>query len=264
MSAPDDLAPERLMGLLSTAHYGRSLDVRATTASTMDDARAAAAGGAPNGHVVLADTQSRGRGSHGRDWQSPAGTDLYFSIVARPELSAERLPPLTLAVGLGVAAAVEAAAELDARVKWPNDVWLGGLKCAGILVETSTSGATVDCIVIGVGVNVNRGEFPDELLATATSIALARGAAVDRGAVLASMLGEIEGWVDRLVERGSMAVVAGLERRLALRGEAVRCGDVEGTLVGIAASGALMIEAGSGLVEVLAGRLERHPMVRAR
>lgn len=257
MTVPTDLAPERLAAMLGTDHYGRSVDVRAVTESTMDDARAAAAAGAPNGHVVLADTQSRGRGSHGRKWESPGGVDLYFSIVARPDLGAERLPPLTLAVGLGVAAAVQEAAAVEARVKWPNDVWLGGLKCAGILVETSTSGSKVDSVIIGIGINVNRTEFPPELGTTATSIALAQGGCADRAAVLASVLGEVELWVQRLVSHGALAVVAGLERRLALRGEAVRCDDVHGELIGVAPTGALMIEGPAGVEHVLAGRLER-------
>src|SRR6185503_19101937 len=120
--------------------------------------------------------QRRGRGSHGRSWASPSGGDLYLSIVARPQLPLAQLAPLTLAVGLGVADAADAvlgaAARAPARVKWPNDVWLGGKKCAGILVETR-SGSAAPELIVGVGVNVNRVSFPDELAVTATSLRLA-------------------------------------------------------------------------------------------
>src|SRR5689334_18189002 len=101
-----EIAAERVLPQLRTVRYGRSLRVLATTDSTNDDAHEDAARGALDGHVVVADAQRSGRGSHGRTWASPAGTDLYLSIVARPELSLNELPPLTLAVGLAVAEAV--------------------------------------------------------------------------------------------------------------------------------------------------------------
>ena len=86
MTLPDDIGAERIGSLLETDRYGRSLDVREVTGSTMDDAREAAAAGAADGHVVLADRQESGRGSHGRAWSSPGGEDLYLSIVSRPGL----------------------------------------------------------------------------------------------------------------------------------------------------------------------------------
>ena len=98
-----ELTPERVVPALSTARYGRSLRSLASTGSTNDDARADGAAGAVRGHVVLADVQTRGRGSNGRSWESPAGLDLYLSIVDRPPLTLPQLPPLTLAAGSGCA-----------------------------------------------------------------------------------------------------------------------------------------------------------------
>ena len=149
---------------LGTLAYGRSLDLRAQTRSTNDDARAAAEAGAPRGHVVVADTQSAGRGSRGRTWSSPAGVDLYLSIVERVPLPLSKIPPLTLAVGLGVADAVDALVGPGcARVKWPNDVRVGERKCAGILVETSSAGHKPGPIILGIGLGVNRTEWESEL-----------------------------------------------------------------------------------------------------
>jgi BirA family biotin operon repressor/biotin-[acetyl-CoA-carboxylase] ligase len=222
-----------------------------------------------DGHVVLADGQRAGRGSHGRSWDSPPGLDLYLSIVARPRLALAALPPLTLAVGLGVAEAVEGlvapVAALRAAVKWPNDVWLSGHKCAGILVETSSAPAAAPAaepeggraVVIGIGLNVNRREWPQELRASATSLRAATSAAqpFDRGRCLAALLQAVEAWVERLVSAGGEAVAAALQDRLALRGERVRCGDTEGVLQGVAPSGAVRIATASGVRELLAGRL---------
>ncbi len=260
-SVPAELEPGRLSALLRSSRYGRSLRVLALTGSTNDDARRDAEAGAPDGHVVVADAQRSGRGSRGRSWLSPPGQDLYVSIVARPEVPLSQLSPLTLAVGLGVADAVQQLLEPDARapeVKWPNDVWLGGKKCAGVLVEASSSGERMGPLVIGIGLNVNRTRWPDELAPGATSLRLARGGrALDRGAALAALLGAVERWVDRFAAQGGEPVAAALQHRLALRGRRVRCEAVEGVLVGVAPSGALRIAADDGLRELLAGRLER-------
>jgi BirA family biotin operon repressor/biotin-[acetyl-CoA-carboxylase] ligase len=268
VSAPStiaDLAPARVAALLRTERFGRSLRVLDVTDSTNDDARGDALGGAPDGHVVIADGQRGGRGSHGRAWASPTGTDLYLSIAARPRVALSSLPQLTLAVGLGVAEAVERvlAPHLRARteVKWPNDVWLLGKKCAGILIEASTTGAELGPVVIGIGLNVNRLHWADELVPIATSLRAARAdqAELDRAEVLCALLFAVEAWVDRFALHGGAAVSAALDARLAMRGRRVRCGDAEGTLLGVAASGAIRIATDGGPRELIAGRLEACP-----
>jgi BirA family biotin operon repressor/biotin-[acetyl-CoA-carboxylase] ligase len=267
-----DLDPQRLARDLRTARFGRSLRVLDVTDSTNDDARRDALAGAPDGHVVVADSQRAGRGSHGRTWTSPAGSDLYLSIVARPQLALAALPPLTLAVGLGVADAVQAllpehvahdgSASIDGdvsvtEVKWPNDVWLLGKKCAGVLVEASTLGSELGPVVIGIGLNVNRLQWADGLEASATSLrVVGSGAKLDRGAALCALLLSVEGWVDRLVAQGGQAIAAALDARLAMRGQRVRCAECEGTLLGVAASGAIRIATALGTRELIAGRLE--------
>jgi BirA family biotin operon repressor/biotin-[acetyl-CoA-carboxylase] ligase len=259
MSGPGDLVEERVQALLRSRRYGRSLRVLPETDSTNDDARVDADAGAVDGHVVVADAQRRGRGSHGRSWASPAGTDLYLSVVARPELPLAQLSPLTLAVGLGVAEGVDAALEdpnvAPARVKWPNDVWLDGKKCAGILVEARSSLAPV---VIGIGLNVNRLEFPAELTGSACSLRLARSAhaPLDRAAALAQLLLCVERAVDRLVAEGPEPLMLELSGRLALHGVRVRCAEREGSVAGVAPSGALRLLTDHGLIELLAGRIE--------
>ncbi len=254
--APFALDPARIAAQLTSARFGRSLELKAVTASTNDDARQAASVGAPDGHVVVADAQTRGRGSRGREWSSPPGTDLYVSLVARLPVPAARLPPLTLAVGLAVAETIDAfLAGVQAQVKWPNDVWVRRRKLAGVLVEGSSLGEQLEPLVIGVGINVNRRSFPSELRAEASSLALELGDACDRNLVLARLLERLEVWVDRFAAEGSATVASALNERLALRGESAHCGDELGVVERVTASGALLLATAHGPRECVSGPL---------
>jgi BirA family biotin operon repressor/biotin-[acetyl-CoA-carboxylase] ligase len=264
LAPADRLDGARIASLLTTARLGRSLDVREETGSTNDDAREAADRGAPGGHVVVADAQTGGRGSRGRSWSSPAGVDLYLSIVERVVLRPSELPLVTLAVGLGVTDAILALApELAAQgsgvqIKWPNDAFIDSKKAAGILVESSSSGSKQGPIVIGIGLGVNRAHFPDELAAEATSLLLSsRAAPFDRAHVLATLLLHVERAIDALGNDGALRTVGRVRERLALRGERVRVDDVHGTLLGMTDDGALRIATTSGERVVIAGTLRR-------
>lgn len=252
-----DLDPDRLRAMLM-GQWGVSLDVRPTTASTMDDAIAAAAQGAPDGHVVLADTQTKGRGAHGRSWVSPPGLDLYFSIVTRPRIEPAAIALVTLATGLGVADAVaELLPERPVQVKWPNDVWVARRKCAGILVESRTVGSEIDSLIIGVGLNVNRTEWPEELEGIATSLrAEGDGEPLDRADVLVAVLGHAERWVKRLEEHGPSVVVQALVPKLALVGERVTWDDGRGVFAGVDADGAARVRTDAGMRSLHAARIE--------
>jgi BirA family biotin operon repressor/biotin-[acetyl-CoA-carboxylase] ligase len=237
---------------LRTARYGRSRELSFETRSTNDDARARAEAGARDGHVVVAERQTNGRGSHGRSWSSPAG-GLYFSVVVRPALEVNALPPLTLASGLSVAEAIETLAPDagPARVKWPNDVLLRGQKCAGILVESATTGRRLDHAIVGIGINVGPRSFDAELAESATSVT-----GVDRAALLADILLRLERAVATLESEGPASLVAALDARLALRDQRVRVGDRVGRLVGLAETGALLVETDERVVvSVVSGRL---------
>ena len=251
-----DLIATNVASRLRARRYGRSIDVRMETDSTNDDAREALERGAPDGHVVVADQQRRGRGARGRRWDSPAGTDLYLSIVARVPLELSKLPPLTLAVGLGLARAAETLApHTDVAVKWPNDLLIDGLKCAGVLVEASARGTIVEGVVIGIGLDVNRVAFEEELADLATSLRLATGLVQDRATVLARVLDHVEEEVDRFVEHGVSALIPRIDAKLALRGSRVRCDEVEGVVLGLAPTGALRLETATGIRDVVAGSL---------
>jgi BirA family biotin operon repressor/biotin-[acetyl-CoA-carboxylase] ligase len=225
----------------------------------MDDASSAAAEGAGDGHVVLAGQQTRGRGAHGRQWDSPPRSDLYFSVVARPSVEPASTALVTLASGLGVRDA--AASFLLGRVvqmKWPNDIWIGRRKCAGILVESRTLGMCIDSVIIGVGLNVNRMQWPEALEGLATSMrAEAPGQEpMDRAEVLAAVLFHMERWVNRLVKDGAAAVVDALRPNLALVGERIRVEGSEAVFEGIDHDGAALVRSEAGLRALHAAHIE--------
>jgi len=254
----DDLNLESLCKRISGA-WGSSLTVKESTASTMDDAAAAAAEGARDGHVVLADQQTHGRGAHGRHWISPPGTDLYFSVVTHPAVEPASSALVTLAAGLGLRDAVASLLpERSVLVKWPNDIWIERHKCAGVLVESRTIGMRIDAVIIGVGLNVNRMQWPPEIADIATSLRAERDGhePFDRGAVLASALSHMERWVTLFIRDGAQVVVDALRPKLALVGERVRWEDGHGVFEGIDHDGAARIRTQAGVVSLHAGHIE--------
>lgn len=161
--------------------------------STMDAARRLAGRGAPEGTVVLAERQTQGRGRFNREWVSPPGMNLTFSVVLRPPL--ERMRYLNMAASVAIVDAVHATTELSATVKWPNDVRVEGRKVAGVLIEAraASEGGLGGYAVLGVGLNVNHDPTPSLTPpAEATSLAAATGRPVDRLAVLQAFLRSLD------------------------------------------------------------------------
>jgi len=172
---------------LSTRFLGRRLIYEPTVASTMDVAREEAEAGCPEGTVVLADEQTKGRGRLGRTWVSPPGDNLYLTVVLRP--SPARLRRLSIVSALAVAEAIEEVTGLRAAVKWPNDVQLSGKKVAGILIESEMTGDEVRFALVGPGINVNLDVSQiEEIHDIATSLAAEFGRPLSRERLLAAFL----------------------------------------------------------------------------
>ncbi len=173
---------------------GREIIYLAETVSTNREAWDRALQGAGEGLVVLADSQSQGRGRMGRSWSSPPGKNLYFSIVLRPALSPQQTPQITLLAGISCAQALIRVAGMDARIKWPNDIFIRGKKTCGILAEMEGGPSRAHFVVLGIGVNVNWAaeDMPSELRETATSLLAETGREFDRAAIAATILDELE------------------------------------------------------------------------
>ena len=220
--------------------------------STNDEAARLLRAGADHGTVVIAGAQRAGRGRDGRAWVSPPGLGLYLSAVVRPPLPLALVPPMTLAIGIGVCdAAREAGA--DAWLKWPNDVLVSGRKLAGILVEAQSQGSRLEGVVVGIGVDLG-GALPPELAAIAITLEAAAGRPVDRVTFTGALLGHVEGWIDRYVAAGLGPVIEAWQARMA-RGLALRAvtggAQIEGEAAGLDTDGALLLRDGGGRVHRL-------------
>ena len=255
---PDRLGALEVKPLLNTHDLGQVLHCREELESTSDLAKELAEQGAAHGEVVIAEKQTAGRGRRGRTWSSPAGKNLYLSAVLRPQLPPQRAAELTLVASLAVCDACRQAG-VDAGIKWPNDVLVGGRKVAGILTELAAVPDLVHWVVVGIGVNLNAGrdDFPEELRDQATSLALERGQPVPRALFAAALLALLEQWLDRHAEEGFEAVRGAWRERSATLGREVRVdldgGEIAGVAEDLDGSGALLVRSGSGLVRVVAG-----------
>ena len=181
--------------------WGDPMRRLAETESTNDVARDWALAGAPEGTVVVADKQTRGRGRRARLWDSPAGVGLYASFVLRPDWPAAQAAQLAILGGLAAFHALELAGVKNLRIKWPNDILAGGRKICGVLVEPRLGAERIEFAVVGIGINVGqaRDDFPPELRPFATSCRI-EGAAISVDALLANLL---ESW--RRVQAQSLA-----------------------------------------------------------
>jgi BirA family transcriptional regulator, biotin operon repressor / biotin---[acetyl-CoA-carboxylase] ligase len=224
--------------------------------STNEHLKQRARAGAPAWTVVVADTQTAGRGRQGRPWVSPPG-NLYLSLLLRPDPPAARWSVLPLAAGVAVA---EALAEegLEVRLKWPNDVVAGGRKLGGILAEAASSADGLDSVVIGIGVNValRPSGLPAEVARAVTSVADELGHGLDRLVVAAAVLARLRVWYHALARDGPRVVQAAWRARaLPWWGRAVEARSGERHFRGIVRDldegGALILELEDGTRAVL-------------
>ena len=187
-----DLAPfdvERFASALSTRAVGREFRYESELPSTMDVAREMAGEGAPHGALVLAETQTAGRGRRGRDFYSPPGGSLYFTVILRPSPPEHGRLPLTVPLAVCRACAGEG---VDARIKWPNDIWVGERKLSGMLID-GESGPAGTTAYVGIGINVNADPTAEPALReSTTSLARELGREVVRETLLARVCDELE------------------------------------------------------------------------
>jgi BirA family biotin operon repressor/biotin-[acetyl-CoA-carboxylase] ligase len=223
--------------------------------STQTVAFALAERGAADRTVVVADQQSSGRGRRGRVWQAPARSSLLASILVRPRLPQTLLATLSPMTAVATAEALRRVAPLAARLKWPNDVLVGGRKIAGILLESRSVASSEPVLVIGVGVNLGQREFPPELRDRATSVALETGHAVDRDTLLAALLEKFDRWRARLEGEGFAPVRERWKSLSDTIGRHVTVDGLSGTATDLDVDGALLIDAGEGIRRVIAGEI---------
>ena len=228
--------------------------------STNTQARRLSLEGAEQGLVVTAEKQSAGKGRRGRTWESPAGENLYFSILLRPELKPEKAPMLTLIMAYSVAK-VFVAVGLPVQIKWPNDLVLSKKKVCGILTEMHLKESQVEDVVIGVGINVNTTKFPEELQDKATSIYLKTGKQMERDELLQKVLAEFQEQYEAFLEVQDLSVIKDSYNQMLInRNQEVLVlepsGEYKAEALGITETGELLVKKANGEIEsVYAGEV---------
>jgi BirA family transcriptional regulator, biotin operon repressor / biotin---[acetyl-CoA-carboxylase] ligase len=260
-SVPDLLLPEVLKPLLRGTLFSAQLHHFYKIGSTNTAAMAAAADGAAEGSVFLAEEQTAGRGRGTHSWQSARSAGIYCSVVLRPALPPSEVLVLALAAGLAVRSGIE---HVDSRVavdlKWPNDVLINGKKVCGILTEMNAEATRVRYIVVGIGINVNQAKFPAELETQAISLRLATGSEWSRVEMTAALLKSLDKEYRLLIEdpdaRQSILYRFAIQSSW-VKGKQVRIEEngskIEGTTEGLDERGFLQVRTTQGLRTILSG-----------
>ncbi|MDP3182314.1 MAG: biotin--[acetyl-CoA-carboxylase] ligase [Desulfobaccales bacterium] len=264
LTIPDKLLPEEISQGLKVCQLKGPIYHFETLASTNDLAKELGAKGAPQGTLVVAEAQSKGRGRLGREWDSPQAAGLYVSLLLRPPLPPTELPQITLTTAVAVVRAVRRATGLTLGIKWPNDLLLGDQKVGGILTEMETETDRIRHLVVGLGLNVNNVQFPAELKTTATSLALAAGGPFPRLQILKAWLEEFEDLYERFLARQFPDILAEWKKYTVTLGKAVtvRQGEVaiSGEALEVAPDGALLVQTRTGdIVRVTSGEIAPAP-----
>ena len=245
---------------LAVQRLGSNFHYFATIDSTNNYARQLAERGSGEGEIVVAETQSHGRGRLGRRWESPASANLYCSIILRPQSPPVQAPQITLMAGVALAETVGTFLPEPPTIKWPNDILVRGKKLAGILTELSGDARHVDYVILGIGVNLNDSlaHMPAQIRQRATSILALTHQPVSREAFLRRLIQDLDRCYGELEASGFDALAPRWEAHFGLRGQRVRVELLDQVILGRAKGldrdGALLIEDDYGnLQRVIAG-----------
>ncbi|MDF2501506.1 MAG: birA [Anaerosporomusa subterranea] len=257
-TVPDLLLPNEICPRLTTDFIGHSIHYYTTVSSTNNEAKRLANEGCPEGTIVLAEEQKVGRGRLARGWFSPFAKGIWLSVVLRPKFPPQEAPKCTLLAAVAMARAVRATG-VNCGIKWPNDILYNGKKLVGILTEMNAEMDAINYVVIGMGINVNTdaSEFPEELRDIATSLSSVLGRTVSRTDLLIALLHELELLYKQAGEEGFSPILAEWRKLSATLGQPVdvfgitRC--FSGIALDIDEDGALIVQTEAGLEKVIAG-----------
>jgi BirA family biotin operon repressor/biotin-[acetyl-CoA-carboxylase] ligase len=244
---------------LRTRFIGRTLYAYDAVSSTNDVARALALEGAEEGAVIIAETQTKGRGRAGREWFSPRG-GLWFSILLKPKIKAREVSRITLTVGMAVTKALNRQLDLNAEVKWPNDVLMNGRKVCGVLTESVTCDETIKMVVVGIGLNANitLEDFSRSLRESVTTLKEELRKEVLLEPLLCEILSRIESEYVAFLNEGFVRVLSEWKALAPFIGKHVEVTVADGKFMGVAKDvnedGSLIVRLSDGSVKrVMAG-----------
>jgi BirA family biotin operon repressor/biotin-[acetyl-CoA-carboxylase] ligase len=264
LNEPDILRASDIKQGLKTKLMGKELHLLREVASTNTYGMELASKGSPEGTVVIAETQTAGKGRRGRKWISPKG-NLYLSVLLRPEIPFHKAPLITLMGAVAVASALRATCNLAPAIKWPNDIFLSGKKVSGLLTEMSAEQDRIKHIVLGIGIDVNMelSTLPEDVRAQTTTLASETGHRVDRTQLLRQLLLSLEEWY-QVYLKNDAAVLEEWEKFNMTIGNRVMVSGQGATIEGLAHSidseGRLLIQLDDGtLKQIAAGDVTLKP-----
>ena len=258
---PDVISAQELGSLLHTQWFGKEILYFDSIDSTNNELKRQAEKGVKHGLLAVAEEQTAGRGRRGHAWVSPPGTGIWFSFLLKPEISPDKASMLTIVAAMAVSGAIREVTGLDAQIKWPNDIVVNGKKICGILTEMGTNGVKINYVLIGVGINVNLKEFPEEMQDKATSLILEGGHEYDRNHVIAQVMKYFEINYEKFIQTCDFThLLDDYHRILANLNQPVRVIDgdrsFEGICRGIDEKGELLVERqNKEVVKVSAGEV---------
>jgi BirA family biotin operon repressor/biotin-[acetyl-CoA-carboxylase] ligase len=260
IGTPDALHADDLYSRLGeTKVIGRQIKVFRETTSTNDVAARLARGRAPEGTVVFAESQTKGRGRMGRTWLSPAGKGLWFTVLLRPDISPQQATQLTVAAATALTRAITLQTGIVPEIKWPNDILIRGKKLCGILTEMSAEMDYLKEVLLGVGMDVNlqAADFPAPLRKIATSLQIETGQEVNRSELAVVILRELDRDYE-LVKNGRFDEIAQQWRdRCSTLGRqvSIRVGNrvIRGRAESLDDDGALLVRGHHDLLERIVG-----------
>ena len=254
--SPDRLFPAEISHHLHTKFIGKKIYYFDTLPTTMDVASELGVKGCPNGTLVVAEFQTKGKGRLGREWFSPKHKGIYASLILRPELAPNSAPLLTLVCAVSICEAIKEATGLDARIKWPNDILIHNKKLGGILTELNAETDRTNFVVIGFGLNINNDKR--SLLAGATSIKEQLRDEASRAGLLKKILLTTEENYLYLADHGPALILEKWRAGNITLGRRVRISSrhriLEGEAIDIDSDGTLLLRSDSGIVQkILSG-----------
>ena len=256
ISAPDRLFSFEVTQGLDTRFIGRKIYYFDSLSSTMNIAMQLGLKGDPSGTVVLAESQTRGRGRLGRQWLSPKYKGIYLSLILKPELLPAQASLLTLLAAVSICEAIKEISGLEAEIKWPNDILIANKKLGGILTELNAEMDKINFVTIGIGLNVNNDK--KNLMSSATSLKEQKKESISRITLLQELLRRIEANYSLLENKDSSAILEKWRRYNITLGKRVKVyaqkAHIEGEALDIDTDGGLLVRLDSGLLQkVMAG-----------
>lgn len=250
-SFADVMTEAELASSVRSRWCGREIHYFPETDSTNIQAKRLAELGASHGCLVVADSQTAGRGRRGRHWSSEPGGGIFMSLILRPPFSPESASMVTLVAALAVSEGIFRSTGERVLIKWPNDLVCHRKKLCGILTEMSTEIDRIHYVVVGMGINVNTETFPEELDKQATSLRLLTGKPIQRSQIAASVLEQFETYYETFVEQGDLSpFLDRYQSQLVCMGETIRVllprEEFQGVAEGIDPTGALKVRLRDG------------------